>query len=45
VVVNDGIVLFRNHSGEARVDKLDRQINPLGPFQPAGESAGWVLVR
>lgn len=45
VVVADGVVLFRNQSGEARIDKVDRQTNPLGPLQPAGESAGAVLLR
>lgn len=45
VVVSDGLVLFRNHSGEARIDKIERQTNPLGPFQPAGEAAGAALLR
>ena len=43
VVANDGIVLFRNWGGQPNSDRLDRQINPLGPLQPAGESAGALL--
>lgn len=39
VVVSDGLVLFRNAAGQARIDQTERQHNPLGPLQPAGESA------
>jgi len=45
VVVNDGKVLFRNHGGQPQIDRTERQVNPLGPLQPAGESAGAVLLR
>lgn len=45
VVVSDGTVLFRNSAGQPRIDRTDRQRNPLGPFQPAGESAGAVILR
>lgn len=45
VVVNDGVVLFRNHSGQAQTIRVEKQTNPLGPFQPAGESAGSVLIH
>jgi hypothetical protein len=45
VVVSDGTVLFRNAAGQAHTDRIERQINPLGPFQPAGESAGAALMR
>ena len=45
VVVGDGVVLFRNFAGEAKTDRTERQFNPLGPFQPAGESAGRSLLR
>lgn len=45
IVVADGTVLFRNYAGQASTDKVDRQVNPLGPFQPAGESAGSVLIH
>lgn len=44
-VVSDGVVLFRNYGGQASTDRVDRQVNPLGPFQPAGESAGWQLIH
>jgi hypothetical protein len=45
VVINDSLVLFRNFSGEAKVNRTERQSNPLGPFQPAGESAGRSLFN
>jgi len=45
IVVSDGVVLFRNYGGQASTDKVERQVNPLGPFQPAGESAGWQLIH
>lgn len=45
VVVSNGTVLFRNVAGQAHTDRIDRQTNPLGPFQPAGESAGSALIR
>jgi hypothetical protein len=45
VVVNDDKVLFRNYAGQAHADRVDKQTNPLGPFQPAGEGAGAVLLR
>lgn len=45
IVEVDGTVLFRNHAGQARTDRVEKQVNPLGPFQPAGESAGWAVVR
>ena len=44
-VVSDGVVLFRNYGGQANTDRLEKQFNPLGPFQPAGESAGWRLIN
>jgi hypothetical protein len=44
-VVSDGLVLFRNYGGQASTDRVEKQVNPLGPFQPAGESAGWQLVH
>lgn len=44
VVTSDGVVLFRNWGGQPNTDRLDRRINPLGPLQPAGESAG-ALIR
>jgi hypothetical protein len=43
IVTADGIVLFRNYGGQASTDKLEKQVNPLGPLQPAGESAGQLF--
>ena len=45
IVVSDDLVLFRNYSGLARIDRVEKQTNPLGPFQPAGEGAGTSLLR
>jgi len=45
VVVSDGVVLFRNYSGEAHIEKVERQTNPLGPLQSAGEAAGALIRR
>lgn len=45
VVVSRGMVLFRNWGGQARTDRVETQINPLGPFQPAGEGAGSLLLH
>jgi hypothetical protein len=45
IVVTDDKVLFRNYAGQAHADRVDRQVNPLGPFQPSGEGAGAALLR
>lgn len=45
VAVRHGMVLFRSHGGEPRNDRTERQVNPLGPLQPAGEAAGGLLRR
>ncbi len=45
VVTSGGTVLFRNFAGQPQIERTDRQTNPLGPLQPAGESAGAVLLR
>lgn len=45
VVSADEVVVFRNMAGQARTDRTDRQTNPLGPFQPAGEGAGAALLH
>ncbi len=45
VVVSDGTVLFRNYAGQPQIDRVEHQRNPLGPFQPAGESVGTKLLR
>jgi hypothetical protein len=44
-VVRDDLVLFRNYGGEPQSSRTERRSNPLGPFQPAGESAGSLLVK
>lgn len=38
VLVRDGIVLFRNHGGEAHIDVVEERVNPLGPLQALGEA-------
>lgn len=43
LAVRDGVVLFRSYGGEPRNDRTDRQVNPLGPLQPAGEAVGGLL--
>ena len=45
VIVSNGTVLFRNFAGQPQIDRLERQSNPLGPLQPAGEAAGALLRR
>jgi hypothetical protein len=45
IVVTDSTVLFRNFAGQASTDRVELHVNPLGPFQPAGESAGSVLIH
>lgn len=45
VVVNDDTVLFRNFAGQAKIDRLEKQTNPLGPLQDAGEGVGGALMR
>lgn len=45
VVVSKDAVVFRNYAGEAHVQRIEKQTNPLGPLQPAGEAAGAALVR
>lgn len=45
VVASGQTVLFRSMGGEPYVERLERRTNPLGPLQPAGESAGSLLVR
>jgi hypothetical protein len=45
VAVRDGVVLFRSYGGEPRNDRTERQVNPLGPLQPAGEAAGGLIRR
>lgn len=45
VVVRDGVVLFRNYGGEPQIKQTERQSNPLGPLQSAGEAAGALMGR
>ena len=45
VAVRDGVVLFRSYGGEPRNDRTERQVNPLGPLQPAGEAVGGLVTH
>lgn len=45
VVAADGKVLFRNMAGQPAIDRVERQVNPLGPLQSMGESAGSALSK
>ena len=45
IVVRDGVVLFRKFGGERQISRLERQTNPLGPLQGAGEIAAGNLVK
>lgn len=38
LVRDESLVLFRNHSGEPRIEKTDVRRNPLGPLQSFGET-------
>lgn len=44
LIVSDGTVLFRNVAGNAHIERTEKQTTPLGPFQPAGERAGSMLL-
>ncbi len=45
LVVRNGMLLFRSHGGEPRTSRTEVEVRPLGPFQPAGESSGGLLLR
>ncbi|MDP1693818.1 MAG: hypothetical protein Q8L49_18045 [Burkholderiaceae bacterium] len=45
VVMRGDVVLFRNFGGEARIDRVERQLNPLGPLQGAGDQIGNRLLN
>ena len=45
LAVREGVVLFRSHGGDPRTDRVERQVNPLGPLQRLGEAAGGRLAR
>lgn len=44
-LIRGDTVLFRNFGGEPQIERVERQRNPLGPLQPAGESASQLMVR
>lgn len=45
VVVRGDLVVFRNFGGEARIDRTERQVNPLGPLQRAGDAVGARILN
>ncbi|MBS3911561.1 MAG: hypothetical protein KGZ70_06985 [Hydrogenophaga sp.] len=45
VVVRGDLVVFRNFGGEARIDRTERQVNPLGPLQRAGDAVGASILN
>ena len=45
VVVRDDVVLFRNVGGAPNINTTEQTVNPLGPFQRAGDPSGHLLVR
>ncbi len=45
VVVREDLVLFRTFGGEPRNERVDHEMNPLGPLQSIGESAAGRMVR
>jgi hypothetical protein len=38
LAVRDGVVLFKNFGGEPNNDRVEHQVNPLGPLQASGQS-------
>jgi len=45
VVVSAGVVLFRNFGGEPDNERVERQVNPLGPLQSGGESLARQMLQ
>lgn len=45
VVVSGGVVLFRNFGGEPDNERIEHQVNPLGPLQSGGESLAGQMLR
>lgn len=45
LLIRGDTVLFRNFGGEPQIERIERQRSPLGPLQPAGESASQLLIR
>lgn len=38
LVISDGMVLFKNFGGEPNNDRVEHQVNPLGPLQASGQA-------
>jgi hypothetical protein len=45
VVVSNEKVLFRNIAGQPQTERIEEQINPLGPLQSVGEAVGASTFR
>ena len=45
IVIADNTVLFYNTAGQAQSERVERQVNPLGPFQSSGEGVVRELLR
>jgi hypothetical protein len=43
VAVRNGVVLFRNYGGAPHNERTERQVNPLGPLQGAGDAVPGML--
>jgi hypothetical protein len=43
LVVRDDVVVFHSHGGEPRIDRTERRVNPLGPFQAGSDIPGAEL--
>lgn len=43
IVMRDGVVLFASHGGEPLIDRSERRVNPLGPFQSGNDVLGGSL--
>jgi len=44
VALRDDVVLFNTFGGEPKNKRVEREVNPLGPLQGAGESAAGQLI-
>jgi hypothetical protein len=45
VAVRHGVVLFRNYGGAPHNERIEREVNPLGPFQGIGDSVSGLLLK
>jgi len=45
VAVRQGVVLFRNYGGAPHNERIEREVNPLGPFQGIGDSVSGLLLK